>query len=173
MATADAGQGIHVLEWSDGDIEETFQLQMLLEPYAASLAARHAFPGLVERLEASNAAMTAAIAKGHQQAVSAIQQANRDFHLCLLEASGSPRLRVILTSMIDMPIVVRSFYLYSHEEQRQSLRQHEEITLAVREGGADLARSAMLMHLQSSHRRVLRRRAECRSPAPTAVSDPS
>lgn len=39
LATADAGQGIHVAQWTDWDIEETFRLRMLLGPCAASLAA--------------------------------------------------------------------------------------------------------------------------------------
>ena len=35
LATDDAGQGVHVAHWTEKDIEETFQLRMMLEPYAA------------------------------------------------------------------------------------------------------------------------------------------
>lgn len=38
LATADAGQGIHVSAWSDHDIEEIFRLRMQLGPLAAQFA---------------------------------------------------------------------------------------------------------------------------------------
>jgi DNA-binding GntR family transcriptional regulator len=160
LATADAGQGIHVLEWSDADIEETFQLRMLLEPYAADLAAKRGGEELVARLDACNSAMGASIAKGDEQAISTIQATNREFHQSLLEYSGSPRLRSILSAMIDMPIVVRSFFLYTKEELHQSLHHHRDITFAAREKDGELARRAMQLHLRMSYCRVLRHRRD-------------
>ena len=52
LATDGAGQGIRVSEWSDWDVEETFQLRMLLEPYASFLAATRGGEGLADALEA-------------------------------------------------------------------------------------------------------------------------
>ena len=49
LATADAGQGVHVAEWSERDLEETFHLRMLLEPYAARLAVGRWPPALPRR----------------------------------------------------------------------------------------------------------------------------
>src|SRR3954470_8910210 len=117
LATADAGQGIHVAEWSEADIEETFRIRMLLEPYATELAVRRGGDPLVERLEASNQTMAAAIARGDDQAIAVIQATNRDFHQTLLAFAGAPRLRSMLDALIDMPIVVRSFFLYSPAER--------------------------------------------------------
>ncbi len=49
-------------EWSDWDVEETFQLRMLLEPYASFLAATRGGEGLSDELEVSNQRMEAGIA---------------------------------------------------------------------------------------------------------------
>ena len=162
LATADAGQGIHVARWSEADIEETFRLRILLEPHATELAVQRGGDTLVQRLEACNARMEAAIAQ--KGAVATIQQVNREFHLTLLEFSGSPRLKAILEPMIDMPVVVSSFVLYSKEELNQSLHHHRDITFAARARDGLLGLNAMKLHLRMSHARVIRHREEWQKP---------
>lgn len=169
LATADAGQGIHVAQWSEWDIEETFQLRMLLEPYAASLAATRGGDELVAKLKASNVQMASAIADvGHVDgggAIARIQEANRAFHHTLLDHSGSPRLRAMLDTMIDMPIIVRSFYLYTSAELEQSLHHHQDLTLAAEARDGELARQVMQLHLRMSYHRFMRHRGEYRPKA--------
>ena len=157
LATADAGQGVHVVVWGDMDIEETFHLRMLLEPYAAFLAAERGGASLVERLRHHNADMADGIGA---QDIGKIQRANRAFHQALLDQSESPRLRAILESMADIPILSRSFYLSDEAELQQSLRHHEELTLACADGDGETARKAMELHLRAAYRRFVRRRAE-------------
>ncbi|MEJ8850082.1 GntR family transcriptional regulator [Variovorax rhizosphaerae] len=161
LATDAAGQGIRVAEWSEWDVEETFQLRMVLEPYASFLAAKRGGPALSEQLDASNQTMAAGIAKG-KDGIAQVQSANRDFHHALLGASGSPRLRAILETMIDMPIIKRSFYIYTSQELEQSLHHHRDLTLAVRAADGELARQVMQLHLRMSYLRFMRHRSEYR-----------
>jgi DNA-binding GntR family transcriptional regulator len=84
LATADAGQGIHVAAWSEWDIEETFQLRMLLEPYAASLAAERGDEEMLKILKDSNERMATAIRDGGPHSVEKIQAANSTFHRTIL-----------------------------------------------------------------------------------------
>jgi DNA-binding GntR family transcriptional regulator len=158
LATADAGQGIHVAHWSEADIEETFQLRMLLEPYAASLVASHVDTALVVQLGGINRAMERAIARKDIDGIPPIQRANREFHHALLIAAKSPRLRSALETMIDMPIVMRSFFVATPDELHQSLRQHEDITHAIEAADPELARQTMLVHLRMSYLRFMRHR---------------
>src|SRR3954454_15761195 len=88
LATTDAGQGIHVAEWSEADVEETFRLRILLEAHATELAVVRGGSELVERLEACNRTMAAAIAKCDDAATSTIQAINREFHRTLLTFAG-------------------------------------------------------------------------------------
>lgn len=162
LATADAGQGIHVAEWSEHDIEETFQLRMLLEPHAASLAALRGGDEMLELLRKSNQQMAAAMKKGGADSIARIQEANRNFHHTLLNYSGSPRLRSILETMIDMPIIVRTFYLSTPAELAQSLHHHEDLTFAAEARDGELARQVMQLHLRMSHHRFIRHRNEWR-----------
>lgn len=160
LATADAGQGIHVAAWSEWDIEETFQLRMLLEPYAASLAAQRGNEEMLKILIDSNEKMASAIKNGGPNSVEKIQAANSTFHRTILNYSASPRLRGMLETIIDMPIIVRSFHLYERAELEQSLHHHQDLVLAMVARDGDLARQVMRLHLQMSYHRFMRRRSE-------------
>lgn len=159
LVTDGAGQGIRVLQWSDWDVEETFQLRMLLEPYASFLAATRGGEGLAGDLEASNQRMEEGIAAG-QDGIAQVQSANRDFHRALIDASGSPRLKDMLATMIDMPIITRSFYIYTTEELVQSLHHHRDLVIAVRARDGELARHVMQLHLRMSYHRFMKHRGE-------------
>lgn len=160
LATDTLGPGIHTAAWTEWDIEETFQLRMLLEPYAASLAAERGGDALLARLQESNQQMAAAIQEGGVDAIGKVQAANAGFHHELLDASGSPRLRAMLDTMIDMPIIVRSFYLYTTTELEQSLHHHQDLTLAIAARDGELARQVMQLHLRMSYHRFMRHRNE-------------
>jgi DNA-binding GntR family transcriptional regulator len=160
LATDGAGQGIHVAKWSELDIEETFQLRMLLEPYASYLAASRGGDELVAALEASNDEMAIGIQLGGADGTLAVQEANRKFHHALLSATGSPRLRSMLGTIIDMPIFVRSFCLYTNAELEQSLNHHRDLTLAAAARDGELARQAMQLHLRTAYRRFMQHRKE-------------
>jgi DNA-binding GntR family transcriptional regulator len=155
LASADKTQGVCASEWTEFDIDETFQLRMLMEPYAASLAALRGGEELSFQLHASNRLMRIAIEAND---IEAIQTANKEFHNALIEASGSPRLRGILKTMIDMPIIVRSFHLSSKTEHWQSLHHHEELTLAVDAHDGDLAKQVMQLHLRIAYLRFMSHR---------------
>lgn len=158
LASVGSKQGIHASEWTEHDIEETFQLRLLLEPHATSLAAVRGGEQLAGLLQLANSEMSAAIEKGD---IEAIQVSNRMFHHALIDACGSPRLKSILGTMIDMPIIVRSFHIASSAEHRQSLRHHEELTMAIASRDSELAKQVMQLHLQTAHRRFMSHRLEC------------
>ena len=158
LATADTGRGIQVAAWTQWDIEEVFQLRLLLEPYAAQLAAERCTPQILDRLESSNAKMQEAISSDTPDMASMVQDANRAFHHTLLEASGSQRLINMLGTMIDMPVITRSFQLYSRSDMEQSLHHHRDLTMAVAAKDGDLAKQVMQLHLQMSRHRFMRNR---------------
>jgi DNA-binding GntR family transcriptional regulator len=160
LATADAGQGIHVATWTEHDIAEVLKLRLLLEPHAASLACQRGGAALVECLTDCNERMSRALERDHDDAVADLRSANRDFHLALVDAAGSPRLRTLLTTLIDMPIITRSYALANADERRLSLNHHIELTQAAEMADGDLADRIMQVHLRTAFARFSRRRAE-------------
>jgi DNA-binding GntR family transcriptional regulator len=160
LATADEGQGVHVAKWTERDIEETFQLRMLLEPQAAYFAAVRGGDDLVAGLQASNRSMAEAI---DSNSVTQIQEANRDFHRTLVDAAKSPRLKAMLQTIIDMPIITRSFSLATPAERKQSLNHHNDLTTAVIARDGELARQVMHLHLRMAYHRFMQHRDQIRS----------
>jgi DNA-binding GntR family transcriptional regulator len=158
LAIADLGRGVYVAAWTDWDVHEIFELRLLLEPYAAQLAAERGTEHGIALLEESNAQMANAIAQPDEDAVLRIQAANRLFHLTLLEMSQSKRLHDMLETMIDMPIITRSFFLYDADDLERSLRHHKDLTMAIKSRNGQLAKQVMQLHLQVSMNRFLNAR---------------
>ena len=157
LATADPNRGVRVAEWTEFDIEETFDLRGLLEAHAADLAARRGGAALADEL---NEQMDKAIRKGGPQLPEKLQQINAQFHRALLDGSGSPRLRTILSSLIDMPIVLRSHFISTLQDKVQSLNHHRDLAAAVRAGDGELAKQVMQLHLRVASHRFKRQRGE-------------
>ena len=160
LATADPGRGVRVAEWTEFDIDETFELRGLLEAHAAELAARRGGVALADRLDELNEQMDRAIAAGGSALPERLQVINSLFHRAILEASGSPRLRVMLAGLIDMPIVIRSHFISTVQDKVQSLQHHRDLAAAVRAGDAELAKQVMQLHLRVASHRFKRQRSE-------------
>jgi DNA-binding GntR family transcriptional regulator len=160
LATADPHRGVRVAEWTEADIEETFDLRGLLEAHAAGLAARRGGASLADRLDDLNEQMDRAIKEGGAALPQRLQVINSHFHRAILDASGSPRLKNMLESLIDMPIVIRSHYISTLQDKVQSLQHHRDLAAAVRAGDAELARQVMQLHLRVAAHRFKRQRNE-------------
>lgn len=160
LATADPNRGVRAAEWTDLDIEETFDLRGLLESHGAGLAARRGGLQLADRLDDLNEQMDKAIAAGEGGLPERLQEINSQLHHAILEASGSPRLRSMLAGVIDMPIVIRSHFISTKQDKLQSLQHHRDLAAAIRAGDADLARQVMHLHLRVASHRFKRQRVE-------------
>uniref|UniRef100_UPI0035AE6F47 GntR family transcriptional regulator n=1 Tax=Hylemonella sp. TaxID=2066020 RepID=UPI0035AE6F47 len=160
LATTDPGRGVRVAEWTDFDIEETFDLRILLESHAAERAARRGGIELANQLDALNEEMDRAIQEGGEVLPERLQRINSQFHRAVLDASGSPRLRSMLTGLIDMPIVIRSHIISTLQDKIQSLQHHRDLAAAVRAGDGELARQVMQLHLRVASHRFKRQRSE-------------
>lgn len=160
LATAEVGRGVRVSEWTEADIQETYELRGLLEGHAAELAARRGGAELADRLEALNEQMARAIAQAGSVLPERLQEINARFHRAILDASGSPRLRGMLAGLIDMPVVIRSYFINQPQDNVQSLQHHRDLAAAVRAGDAELARQVMQLHLRVAAHRFRQRRSE-------------
>ncbi|MCP1170395.1 FCD domain-containing protein [Limimaricola sp. ASW11-118] len=69
-----------------------------------------------------------------------------------LSACGSARLRSFGASLLDYPLIMGGFFLYSDEDARQSVRQHAEIITALRARSPEWAESAVVSHLSATGR---------------------
>jgi DNA-binding GntR family transcriptional regulator len=108
--------------------------------------------------------MDRAITKGGAELPERLQKINSAFHWAILDGSGSPRLRAMLASLIDMPIVLRSHFISTLQDKVQSLNHHRDLAAAVRAGDGELARQVMQLHLRVASHRFKRQRSGFSTP---------
>ncbi|WP_313379820.1 GntR family transcriptional regulator [Achromobacter insolitus] len=144
-------RGAVVLGWQDRDIDEAFELRMLLEPYSAKAAAERARPEQILELERINQCMLDAINADAPDSVAQVQHFNNQFHHALLEAAQSARVRSMVENLLDMPIIIGSFYFYTKDDMLRSVEHHRQIIAALRARDAECAQIAMRFHLAATH----------------------
>jgi DNA-binding GntR family transcriptional regulator len=141
-------RGVQVAVWTVDDLEEIFSLRALLEPWACRLAATSGSVDLdeVDRLAHD---MDAA-ARGPVVDVDRITELNNRFHQRILEGSKNRRLRSVVSSVVQVPLVWQTFSHYSDADLRRSLAHHHELVAALAAGDPDWAESVMRSHVRGA-----------------------
>ncbi|MFB9442877.1 GntR family transcriptional regulator [Dactylosporangium vinaceum] len=142
-------RGAYVRTWTRAQLDELFSVRALLEGHAAGLAADHAtddqraaMAGLCDEMDSA-----AARAPADVQTVAAL---NGRFHALVHEASANSLLPGMIRTLIQVPVVVRTFIGYSPARLQISLQQHREILAAVRSHDGPWAEAAMRTHILSA-----------------------
>jgi DNA-binding GntR family transcriptional regulator len=144
----DGGATIIVAAFSTADLEDLFRLRAMLESHAAALAAERITDEQIGLLQSLVADMDAMISSGSKPA--GYLDSNAAFHRCILEASGSRRLAMLMPHVVEAPFVARTFDAFDREALERSNAHHSEITraLAVRDG--EWAAAVMRAHITNA-----------------------
>ena len=147
-------RGVQVRAWSMEDLAEIYALRTELEPWGCGLAAASGTVDL-EELGALASAMDAAAAGGTLD-VDRITELNSHFHGMILDASGNTRLAAIVPSLVQVPLVWRTFSHFSPETLQRSLAHHHEIVVALAARDSVWAESVMRSHVRNAWQSIRR-----------------
>lgn len=136
-------RGAQVASWSEGDLQEIFELRALLESHAAGLAAARITPAQLVTMHDLADQMEQAAGRATARALDRIAELNTAFHRTVLAAAESPRLRTLLETVIVMPLVHRTFHRYTPAALARSMHHHRELLAAF--GAADGAWASTVM----------------------------
>lgn len=148
-------RGVMVRPFTIGDIEETYSLRLLLEGYAARQAALNITTPEVERLRAvqdrmEDAERTMPGANSAEEKLAVIREVtecNNEFHRLIQLASRNSRLQRVVRTVVDVPLVFRSFYWYTESELAEAAREHREIIEALASRDGDRSEDLMRRHI--------------------------
>jgi DNA-binding GntR family transcriptional regulator len=139
-----------VADWSIDDVEDGFVLRAMLEGYAAKRAAQRITWDQIERLRLHNQAIQAAT-ESVVPDVPTFLEHNRMFHAIILDAAASPRLSVMLSQVIEQPVVLRTALQYDRDNLARSLHEHEELIAAFARHDGDWAQAIMNGHIRRAY----------------------
>lgn len=147
-------RGAFVARWTEAEIEQIYELRVLLESFAAQVAAERISDDQKVALKALSDEMVRLVDQDPVD-LEAVTSVNDRFHKSVLEACGNPRLRDLLGAITDVPLQIRTFRRYSVEQLRRSASQHAELVAAFEARDAEWARSVMASHIRSARHTLL------------------
>jgi DNA-binding GntR family transcriptional regulator len=151
-----ANRGAQVIDVTDGDLEDTYELRALLEGFAARRAAEQGCP--LDDLQKMCGQMEDLRADLSEQAYERMTELNLQFHHAIYTAAQIKVLPSLLTGVVQVPLVRHTFRRYSQHELERSFSQHRQLIEALRDRDGFLAESIMRSHILSG-RSSLRRAA--------------
>jgi len=143
-------RGARVADVAGTDIRAAYEARLVVEPGAARLAAQRQLAAPLARMEAALAAQ-----RRSARSVERSFEANREFHLALVAASGNE----FLTQLAQRLWVARigaAIYERQIEAQERILldvAEHERILAAIQAGDARTAESLTRRHLADAMKR--------------------
>jgi len=140
-------RGARVASWARADLEEIYDLRMLLEGYAAQRAAERITPEAVDRMAELCDLIEAVAYPGPDQDLERVAELNTEFHGIARDAAANNRLVTMLNAVVQLPLVVRTFHRYSAVDLVRSCAHHRDLVSALRAGDGLWAQSVMRAHV--------------------------
>ncbi len=137
-----------VEDFAPEDVLEMYSMRLLLEPFAARLAAAKSKPSLVRELEGLCEQMTARVKKG---AIRELNEADYKFHLAIVRGSGHKRLLRAYESTAIQVIGLRTAEASLLEQPPDvTAAEHRRIIAAVARRQPAAAEKAAANHVRKA-----------------------
>ena len=164
-----ANRGAFVTEITSRDIDEVFELRVMLESHAAELSAPRFTPAEVVDLVTMTDRMETAVA-GPARDLQGLTRANEAFHSTIVRAAANRRLGALIAGVVELSWVSLTFSVYSDADLARSIAHHREMIDAFRAQDAMWAGATMRSHIRAAWH-VLRS-AGGKAPPDHAVTPP-
>lgn len=146
-----ANRGAYVSDWSQTDVEEVFALRTVLEGHAAELAAVRLSTEDVQHLAGLADAMEELAADGPRRNLQKLAAINGEFHRVIVSAAANRRLAAMISGLVEMALVTRTFGFYSEGDLVRSMTHHRELIAAFSARDPAWASSVMRSHIRAAH----------------------
>jgi DNA-binding GntR family transcriptional regulator len=142
--------GAIVTVWSEADSDEVFDLRAMLESYSARRATLRASAEQIAELKSLAETQHRESVERRAGHLERIADLNSRFHRRLQEAAASARLSRALAALIEAPLMMRTFQMYTPEDLERSALHHLEIVRALEARDPEWAASVMLSHVHAA-----------------------
>lgn len=135
------------------DIQDVFELRLMLEPSAARMAAGKVS---AQELRAHDEVCRAGYQPGDARSVDRYLEANKAFHVAIARATGNARLAVAVEHLLDE--MTRLFHLALKLRKRpleSSQQEHKSLLKALARGDGELAERVCRAEIEASRHMVV------------------
>lgn len=129
-------RGYMVAPMTPRDIQDVFELRLMLEPQAARLAA-----GKVDgpKLKSLDEACRAGYRPGDAKSTARFLEANKAFHVTIAEATGNTRLAAAIDQLLDEMTRLLHLGLGLRDRTHEMQHEHKSLVLALVKGEGEKA----------------------------------
>jgi DNA-binding GntR family transcriptional regulator len=149
LVSFERNRGFRIVTPDAREIEEIFELRLLLEVPAARTAARRADPSLDADLRSELAAMDRAAARGEP---GLFMRHDRALHARILDAAGNRRLAATVAALREATVVLGASTVARSRDLHDIWAEHAPIVAAVEARDAAAAARAMREHITNTGR---------------------
>lgn len=139
-------RGAIVTELRTEEVREVFSIRSMLEPVAASMAARRATPQDVAGIGEVFHELEQAQA---QAGTHPLVELNKQFHFKVYEAARMPRLVTIISTLWGPIEAMRAAYASEPLTARHAADEHARLYQAIRDGDEDAAATVTRQHVEA------------------------
>jgi DNA-binding GntR family transcriptional regulator len=148
-------RGAYVANWSATDVDDIFRLRAMLEGYAAARAAGRITDAQIAELVECADRIEALATRRTPENIRRMLEWNQRFHRIIIDAAASERLGVMLSWLVEVPMLLRTYDRFGDAELARSNHHHREIITALLHRDPDWARNVMETHIRAAHRTYL------------------
>ncbi|MFK8794614.1 GntR family transcriptional regulator [Planococcus plakortidis] len=152
-------RGYVVREFTIQDIRQIYNVRALLESHGTSEAALYRTDEDLEKIHNKNLAYEKAINELNREdiySIRSLQQANQAFHEEIYKATKNEYLMSLISKVVVVPLIFRSFYWYNESQLMRSLDVHNTIWKAIENQEPERAKIAMQEHIYQGRDDVLK-----------------
>lgn len=153
-------KGARVVEWTQAELEQVFDLRAEVEGLAARLAAQRASSAQLDGLARIAAAHLLATEAGQGRDLDLLYRLNSEFHGAVVSAVGGSSFPAVLGSLVHTAVLVRTLHTFDEAAMLRSAHHHVELVAAMRARDPLWAESVMRSHLLSARASLLGPRAD-------------
>lgn len=143
-------RGAVVIDWTDENLLEVFDLRAMLEGYGASLAALRATRAETAQMRAEAELFATLVGTPAASDLRLVAESNNRLHRLILDSGKNRRLASMLVAVVHIPLVKQTFGRYSREALGRSAAQHLDLVAAIEARDAVWAQAAMCAHIHAA-----------------------
>ena len=142
-------RGASVRAFDAADLADLYDVRALIEPHAARRGAVRVSPSQLARMQ-ELCRLSEERGAADEQSVSDQLALNDEFHGIVLHAAESPRLAAAMSALVGIPRAFRATFWRDDRQRARSQFCHEQLVSAFAAGNADLAETAMRLHIHGA-----------------------